>query len=121
MDTNKLITPDTARKIWSCYKEMEHCKELIAAAAERLRQETEGRTSRDEPERKFHPIEMGIPYFSREGKDTSQRIYQLTTDLAVTVLDAHLKKQEEKLRKLMMLAQQELNGIVVVELTGLAP
>ena len=118
MDTNKMITPDTARKIWSCYKEMEHCQELMAAAHERLKQETEGHTSRDEPVKKFHPIEMGIPYFQREGKDTSSRIYQLTTDLAVTVLEAHLKKQEEQLRKLMLMAQQELNGMVVVNAEG---
>lgn len=117
MNTNKLITPDTARKIWSCYKEMEHSKELLAAAAARLAQETEGATSRDEPEKKYHPIEMGIPYFQRERSDTSHRIYQLTTDLAVTVLEAHIKKQEERLGKLMLLAQQELNGIVVVDTT----
>lgn len=106
-----MITAETARRIWSCHKEIEHCKELMAAALERLKQEVEGDSSKDEPEKKFHPIEMGIPYFNRAGNDTSHRIYKLTTDLAVTVLDAHGKKMEEHLAKLMVLAQQELNGV----------
>lgn len=112
-----MITSETARRIWSSHKEIEHSKELLAAAHERLKQETEGSSSRDEPEKKFHPIEMGIPYFNRDRSDTSHRVYQLTTDLAVMVLEAHVEKQKERLRKLMVMAQQELDGVVQADPT----
>lgn len=99
-----MITKETCVKIYNCYEQIENAKKLIADMAEVLSKDEE--KSAPALHNAFGDrcgLQLGVP--SGAG---SHRLYGVNTDLGVKIIEAHIKKNEERLGELMAIAKIEL-------------
>ena len=112
-----MITKETARQIYNCYTQIETIDQLKKDMADEVTKARE----REAEYKEKHPFEEPLPEkgFGKYGKgmqlgvpdgiSTSMRIFNISPELAVKVMDEHRKTLERKM--------ETLEGIANVEMT----
>lgn len=101
-----MITKETAIKIFNAHNEIENAKKLITNMAEVLRVDAE----------KTNPtlynafgerrgLQLGVP-----SGENSHRLFNVSADLSVKIIEDHIKQQVIRLNELMAIAKIELNA-----------
>lgn len=99
-----MITKETCVKIYHCHNEIENGKKLIEDMAKSVKEDEEKR-----PPTFYNAfgqrcgLELGVP----SGSD-SKRIFGVSVELGVKVIEEHIKKMEQRLQELMVIAKLEL-------------
>jgi hypothetical protein len=102
-----MITKETCVKIWNCHNEIEKSNRLIADMAEVLSHDKE--KSPPQLHNAFgdrQGLQLGVP----SGSSDAYRLYNVSTDLAVKIIEEHIKMNENRLVELMAIAKLELKG-----------
>lgn len=109
-----MISKETARKIYNCYQQIEvidKTKKEMIEEIERVREQAKN-NPREEPipENDFgrygHGLQLGIP--EKDSRFNSMRIYNISPELGISVMDAQKKKLEKELKKLGIIARLEM-------------
>jgi hypothetical protein len=98
-----MITKKTCFDIWNCYEAIDRCKKLITDMKEQLDKTGDERLIDAFGRKKG--LELGIPC-----GDSGHRIFNVRIDLAVKIIEANIKDNEDELKKLMAVATIELKG-----------
>lgn len=98
-----MITKETARRIYNAYSEIENCDKLMKDMKEALEKNGEPKLQDSFGNRRG--LQLGVPC----GND-AHRLFNVPTDLAVTIIEAHRVNHEDLLK--------ELRGIAIIELKG---
>ncbi len=98
-----MITKETAQKIWSCYEGIDKCKKLLCDMKEQLEKSGDERLIDAFGRKKG--LELGVPM----GND-GHRIFNVRIDLAIQIIEAHAKEQEDELRELEAIVKIEMKG-----------
>lgn len=111
-----MITKETARQIYNCYTQIETIDQLKKDMADEVTKARE----REAEFKKKHPFEEPIPEkgFGKFGKgmqlgvpdgiSSSMRIFNISPELAVKVMDEHRKMLEKKMETLEAIANVEM-------------
>lgn len=100
-----MISKQTAAKIYNCHFEIEKAEKLIADMLEVLQQTGEMKLKNAFGDAKG--LQLGVP----SGND-SHRLFNVPPDLAVSIIEAHIKEQKRILSELSAVAKIELYGEV---------
>lgn len=103
-----MITQDTASAIWTAYREIESAKKLLAdMEAERKKPfsdiDKHAPTLKDAFGRRQH-LQLGIP-----SGETGHRLFQVSPQLAESVIRAHIATKEAELAEANERARIELS------------
>ena len=85
-----MITQETARRIWDCYREIETAKKLLGHLEESFKKDTEP-TPLDTWGRRQN-YQFGIPL-----GENSHTLYSVKPRLALSVIRAHIADKESEL------------------------
>jgi|ERR1700760_1823036 len=99
-----MITKETCVKIYNCYEQIENGKKLMQDMAEVVKKDAEKKSptlSNAFGER--IGLQLGVP----SGSD-GHRLYGISTELGVKVIEEHVQKNEQRLKELMAIAKIEL-------------
>lgn len=111
-----MITKETARQIYNCYTQIEAIDKLKEDMADEVTKAREREAKRKEE----HPFEDPIPAndFGKFGKgmqlgvpngiSTSMRIFNISPELAIKVMDEQRKTLEKKMETLEAIANVEM-------------
>jgi len=109
-----MISKETARKIYNCYQQIEtieKTKSDMLKEIERIR-EKESKNQDPIPENDFgrygKGLQMGIP--DRDSSFSSMRIYNISPELGISVMDEQMKKLNKDLRELETIARLEMES-----------
>lgn len=101
-----MITKETCVKIWNCHDQIEKSQKLIQEMAEIVKKDKEKKA----PD--FHNafgeragLQLGVP-----SGDTAYRIFGVSIDMGVKIIEQHIKDNEKRLEELMAIAKIELAG-----------
>ena len=97
-----MITKKTASNIWNAYEGLDRCKKLMSDMKEELKKSGDERLIDAFGRKKG--LELGVPM----GND-GHRIFNVRIDLAIQIIEAHVKDQKAELIKLKAVAKIELN------------
>lgn len=92
-----MLTKETCEKIWHCHREIEAANNLLNEIEEVLKraenhQDKTPKGIEDVFGTSRSHLELAVP-----SGDTSKRLFQVSYDLAVPVIKAHIRKKEEQL------------------------
>ena len=110
-----MITKETARQIYNCFAQIETIDQLKKDMADEVTKARE----REAEYKEKHPFEEPLPEsFGKFGKgmqlgvpdgiSTSMRIFNISPELAVKVMDEHRKTLEKKMETLEAIANVEM-------------
>lgn len=112
-----MITKETARQIYNCYSQMEAIEKLKKEMADEVQKVRE----REEKRKQEKPFEEPIPEndFGRFGKginlgvpngfSSSWRIFNISPEVAISVMDAHLQQLQKEMETLRAIANVEMS------------
>jgi len=106
-----MITKETARRIYNCYQQIEEIdklKEEMLEEVERVRKSEAERREPipDNPYGRFGKgMQLGVP----NGMTSSMRVFNISPDIGVKVMDEQREKLEKNLRELETIARLELS------------
>ena len=111
-----MISKETSRKIYNCYQQIEaieKTKSDILEEIERIRKkEIDIQNETPIPENNFgrygKGLQMGIP--DRDSSFSSMRIYNISPELGISVMDEQAKKLNRDLRELETIARLEMEA-----------
>lgn len=105
-----MITKETARLIYNCYQQLEEIEKIKKEMLEEIKkQEEQRKNSEPIPEGSFGKFGKGMQLGVPDGFSTSMRIFNISPDIAIHVMDEQKKALEEQLEHLKTLAKLELN------------
>lgn len=104
-----MVTQETAVRIFNCYREIEAATKLLKDTQQAQQDNIKEGLSRDAPVIKDafgreRNLELGVP----SGSD-SRRLFQVSPDLAIAIMQSHLAKMQAQLIELNELARIELD------------
>jgi hypothetical protein len=103
-----MISQETARQIFNCHAEIQRAKEMLVEISKINTEEAIKARQQNFLDRHTPPtLEVSMPT-NLFGNSPSYRIYQVRIDLGVSVIEAHIKDQEQKLKELEIQANTEL-------------
>lgn len=97
-----MITKDTARDIFNCYFEIEKAEKLLEGLNESLSKM--GELKLKDSFGQAQSLQLGIPSGA-----SSTRLYNIPDEIAVLAIESHIKRQNELLKQLEVVARGELN------------
>ena len=103
-----MITQETAARIWECYREIQSAKKLLedmAKAEKDYKFEPYEQKLKDAFGRK-KDLQLGVP-----SGETSHRLFNVSSSLAVPVINAHIANKKAELFEANEQARIELNAI----------
>ena len=118
-----MITKETARQIYNCYLQLEnitHLREEMIKEVEKVRKEEQeylennAGTSKPIPENestfgKFGKgMQLGVP--DDYGRCASMRLFNISPEVCISVMEAHEKDIKRRLEVLESIAKLELHG-----------
>lgn len=110
-----MITKDTARDIYNCYSQLDaidKLKEEMLGEIKRIRKQHEDFTKKGTPipetDNSFGRFGRGCQLGIPDGTGTSMRLYNISPELAISIID----EQKEVLKRKLM----ELEAIVKLEM-----
>jgi hypothetical protein len=98
-----MITKETCAKILNCYREIENAQGLIKNMAETIRADKEKKPDLFNAFGERKGLELGVPF-----GNSAHRLYNVSIDLGVKIIEDHIKTNEAKLIELMAVAKLEL-------------
>lgn len=104
------LTKETAVKIYNCYQQIEQCDKFKKDVTELIERQKAQDEKRDEPisvnsyTRYGRGCQMGIV---ENGMSASMRIFDISHELALLVIDEHRKKLVQDLDELQQIAVRE--------------
>lgn len=104
------LTKETAVKIYNCYQQIEQCDKFKKDVTELIERQKKQDEKRDEPisvnsfTRYGRGCQMGIV---ESGMSASMRIFDISHELALLVIDEHRKKLVQDLEELQQIAVRE--------------
>ncbi len=97
-----MITKDTARLIFNAYSEIDKGKKLLKDFKDQIK--TSGSLELKDAFGYPAEIQMGIP-----AGPSSQRLFNVPKEIAIDVIERHIEGQKEELKRLKVVAKQELD------------
>lgn len=112
-----MITKETARRIYNCYTQIEAIDKLkkeMAEEIERVREREKEREKKESyrpiPENDFgrfgKGLQMGVP----DGYSSSMRIFNISPELGIKVMDEHKKHLLDEMETLKAIANVEMTS-----------
>lgn len=86
----QMISKETCRKIYNCYVEIENAEKLFEDMQQALKEH--GDLDLADAFGRRQPLQLGVPSGA-----SSHRLYNVPPDLAIKVIEAHVKEQKELL------------------------
>lgn len=110
-----MITKETARRIFNCYQQIEEIDKLKKEMLEEVEKQREAKKNRDFsepiPENSFgrfgKGLQLGVPTGSSM---SSMRIFGISPEIGLLVMDEQREKLERDLRELETIAKLELSN-----------
>jgi len=113
-----MISKETARDVYNTYQQLEEIEKLKSEMVDEVNKVREREKNRE----KEHPIpekentfgkygkgmQLGVP----DGISSSVRIFSISPELAISVMDEHKVALEKKMRELEVVCKLELNNKV---------
>lgn len=107
-----MITKDTARRIYNCHQQIEEIDKLKKEMLKEVTKQREYLEKRDNskpiPESSFgrfgHGMQLGVP----DSVGSSMRIYNISPEIGIGVMEAQREALEKELQTLKALASLEL-------------
>ena len=105
------LTKETSLKIYNCYQQIDACDKFKKEAAEHIERQKKLAEKRDEPipvnsfTYRGRGCQMGIP--DTGSSTASMRIFDISYELALLVIDEHRKTLVQKLEELQRIAVRE--------------
>lgn len=101
-----MITKETCVKIYNCWEQIENCEKLMKDMAEIVAKDKE----RQEPRlsNAFGDrvgLQLGVP-----SGDSGHRIFGVSIDLSVKIIEQHVEVQKKRLKELEAIAKIELSN-----------
>lgn len=111
-----MITKETARRIYNCYSQLENIEQLkkdMAEEVQKVRQreaerEKEGGFTKPIPEHDFGKFGNGMQLGVPDGYSSSMRIFNISPELAIQVMDEHKKALLKEMDSLKAIANIEM-------------
>lgn len=106
-----MITKETARQIYNCHSQIEaidHLKEEMLKEIERMRK-ADAESKEPIPEKDFGRFYGGCKLGVPEGSSTSWRIFGISPELAIKVIDEQREVFENRLASLKAIAMLEIS------------
>ena len=111
-----MITKETARQIFNCYSQMEAIEKLkkdMAEEVQKVREREEKRKMEKPfeepiPEGSFGKFGKGMQLGIPEGIGHSMRIFNISPELAIKVMDEHLETLKKEMDTLEAVANVEM-------------
>lgn len=106
-----MITKETARKIYNCYQQLESIKGTKQEMLEEVQkiQKREENCSEPIPESPFGKFGKGMQLGVPNGVCGSMRIFDISPELALSVMNEQSEKLNKELRELETIAKLELS------------
>lgn len=107
-----MITKETARRIYNCYQQIETIDKLKAEMLEEVERvrKREQENSDPIPENSFGRFGKGMQLGIPDGISSSMRIYNISPEIALQVMDEQSEKLKRDLRELETIARLELSN-----------
>lgn len=107
-----MITKETARRIYNCYQQIETIDKLKAEMLEEVEKvrKREQENSDPIPENSFGRFGKGMQLGIPDGMSSSMRIYNISPEIALQVMDGQSEKLKRDLRELETIARLELSN-----------
>lgn len=105
------LTKETARKIYNCYQQLESIEDTKQEMLEEVQkiQKREENSSEPIPESPFGKFGKGMQLGVPNGVCGSMRIFDISPELALSVMDEQSEKLNKQLRELETIAKLELS------------
>lgn len=106
-----MITKETAREIYNCYQQIdiiEKTKLQMLEEIKRIREKKE----REEPipENDFGRFGKGMQLGIPDGYGSSMRVYNISPELGISVMDEQAKELKKRLKELGVIARLEMDA-----------
>lgn len=111
-----MITKETARRIYNCYSQLENIEQLKKDMAEEVQKVREREAEREKdhfakpiPENDFGKFGRGMQLGVPDGFSSSMRIFDISPELAIQVMDEHKKTLLKEMDSLKAIANIEMS------------
>lgn len=109
-----MITKETAREIYNCYQQIEEIDKIKSDMVEEIerarRKEKEETSPILENDNSFGKYGKGMQLGVPDGSFSSMRIFSISPEIAVKVMDEQRISLEKKLRELETIAKLEMSN-----------
>lgn len=107
-----MITKETARRIFNCHQQIEEIDKLKKEMLDEVNKQREKAKERHEPipQNSFgrfgHGMQLGVP--NRDSPMSSMRIFNISPQIGISVMDEQRASLEKELHELEAIAKLEL-------------
>jgi hypothetical protein len=98
-----MITKETCVQIWNAHREIENCHKILSDLAETLKKDSKKNPTLYNAFGDRVGLQLGVP-----SGDSSHRIFNVSADLSVAIIEEHIKSQQNRLIELKAIAKLEL-------------
>lgn len=88
-----MICQETAGRLWNCYREIDVANKLLTELEEHLKDPNWKPTPLRDTFGRDRGLSLGVPC----GNDNSQRLYNVPSRLALSMIRAHIAEQQKQL------------------------